>query len=67
MKCVPEGGNRLVGWFLQDLISVQNGFGALWQLESPLTAIPLGVSFSFGKNNHVFIPLMLMKCVGPSQ
>ena len=63
MKCVPEGKNSLVVWFLQGLISVQIGFGTLWKLESLFTAIPLCVSFSFGKNNFVFIPLMLMKHV----
>lgn len=63
VKHVPDGGNALVVRFLQGLISVEIGFGARWKLESPFTAIPLCVSFSFGKNNFVFIPLMLMEHV----
>ena len=63
VKCVPKGENSLVVWFLQGLISVQIGFGALWKLELPFTVIPLWASFSFGKNNFVFTPLMLMKHV----
>jgi len=61
VKGVPEGENSWVIWFLQGLISVQTGFG---KLETPFTVIPLCVSFSFGKNNFLFIPLMLMKRVG---
>lgn len=62
VNCVPEGADGWV-WSLQGLISVQIGFGALWKLELPFTAIPLCASFPFGKNSFVFISLMLMKHV----
>lgn len=39
------------------------GFGVLWKLESPFTLILLCVTFSFGKNNFVFMSLMLLKPV----
>lgn len=63
LMCVPGGENHLVVWFLQGLISFQTGFGALWKLEPSLTVILLCVSFSFDKNNFIFIPLMLLKNV----
>lgn len=59
VKCVREGANSLVVWFLQGHI----GFGALWKWEALLTAIPPRVGFSFGKNSFVFVPRMLLKHV----
>lgn len=59
VKRVAEGENGLVVWFLQD----HTGFGALWKQEAQFTASPSWVGFSFGKNNFVFVPLLLLKHV----
>lgn len=66
VKGVPDGENSEVVWF--GLVFAGSefyliGFGVLWKLESPFTLILLCVTFSFGKNNFVFMSLMLLKPV----